>query len=130
MRHLTALALLLGLAASASAYSHSFTNRSPVTVRLWVNYAACSNDTWPAVKPGQVVTWRSGLCCISEVKVQGQRGTEGDAARLNIPGYKDWPAISWPIMTCRNSNWAYDSKKAARGPGDALQPGDFSITGP
>lgn len=128
MRSLTALALLLGLASSAAAYSHSFTNRSPVTVRFWVNYAACSNDSW-YVKPGQVITWRSGACCITDVNVQGQRGTESAVSGVKIPGYKSWPSIQWPMMTCRNSNWSYDSKKAVNNY-ELLDPQDYAISGP
>jgi hypothetical protein len=129
MRRLTALALLLSLASSASAYSHSFTNRSPVTVRFWVNYTACSNDTW-YVKPGQVITWRSGLCCISDVNVQGQRGTETSVAGVNIPGGGGWPSMRWPMMACRNSNWVYDSSKNGHSSASMINPQDFSITGP
>jgi hypothetical protein len=135
MKTLSVLALLLGLAASASAYSHSFTNNSPVTVRFWVNYAACSNDTW-YVKPGQVITWRSGLCCINDINVQGQRGTEMGAANVTIPGYKGWPEINWPFIACYNTNWAYDSSKPVRGGqyGQSAEqlfiPGDYSIKGP
>jgi hypothetical protein len=126
---LIALALTLAAAAPAAAYSHSFTNRAPVTVRFWANYAGCSNDSWAAVKPGETITWRSGLCCISEVKVQGNRGTETGYWRETIPGYKGWPAMNWPLaLVCRNTNWSYDSSKSADN--RTLTPGDFSITGP
>jgi len=97
-------ALLLGLGAgSASAYSHSVKNIGQVTVRFWVNYKACSNDSWD-IKPGQTITWRSGLCCITEAKA----AMDGTGARHVGSAQSFGSFISEPIVgisACANTNW-------------------------
>ncbi|MDP3543705.1 MAG: hypothetical protein Q8T11_14650 [Elusimicrobiota bacterium] len=112
-RSILAVAVLLLTAVNASAYSHSFKNNGNATVRFWVNYKACSNDTWEAVKPGETITWRSGLCCISQVVVQ-HVGSDyaartdgvprGEASALGDDILK--PAFLNDII-CRNTNWSY-----------------------
>jgi len=106
MRIVAALALVL-LPNVALAYSHSFTNNAKKTaIKVWVNYRACKNDTW-TLKPGQVVTWRSGGCCISEVHAQiGSKKVD-----------KYFSAI------CRNTNWAVEG-------GDTIVYPQNTVAGP
>lgn len=107
-------AFLLGLASPAAAYSHSFTNQSKLPVRFWVNYASCSNDSWPSVQPGQTVTWRSGLCCISGVKVEPPAGVRGSGSKGGGTDAAAWVGSLGTVLTggvigyglqCGNTNW-------------------------
>lgn len=115
--------LLVGLAflaaTNASAYSHSFVNRAGAPVRFWVNYIGCSNDTW-TVKPGQTITWRSGLCCIKNVNAGEVAGGGGKSVRTDRPDIPmrtgsvdtaifDIITSPWSLAEaaqCHNTNWA------------------------
>lgn len=115
-----AAAALLGLslmtAGNASAYSHSMVNRSPFKMRFQVNYKACSNDTWE-LKPGELITWRSGLCCISSLSAKAD--FPYGSTRINKPrvpgdaehylGQQIFDMIgmgSFFNILCSNTNWA------------------------
>lgn len=109
----TALGLSLFSAGTASAYSHSVVNSSPYTMRFQVNYKACSNDTW-ILKPGELVTWRSGLCCISSLS--GKADFASDSInRPRTPGAAEdfWGKQVFDMIgmgsffniLCTNTNW-------------------------
>ena len=100
-----AVAAVVLSAVNASAYSHSYKNNGSKPVRFWVNYKHCSNDTWPEVKPGETITWRSGLCCISEVAVGGIRayGDPRGAASATFDDFLKMQGLEGII--CKNTNW-------------------------
>jgi hypothetical protein len=90
------LALSLVMAAgSAQAFSHSVKNISRVTIKFWVNYSVCSNDSF-TLKPGELVTWRAGLCCLRTGNAQIGKTIQTAGASLNKP------------TLCGNSNWVVD----------------------
>jgi len=106
-----ALLAVLCLAGNASAYSHSVKNASKETIRFWVNYKACSNDSW-ILKPGQLVTWRSGWCCITTANAQldGERtGTQGGSKNHGEDFVRQ---ITFSDITCGNTNWSVDGEKS------------------
>ena len=119
MRTLLLCAALLAVlgARDAAAYSHSAVNKSKYTIHFWVNYKACSNDSWD-LKPGQTVTWRSGLCCISSINVK----TPFNSGRLDkprIPGQLEGQELARYIgfdgfyhLLCQNTNWRLDAEPA------------------
>ena len=111
-------AVLLGLgAANASAYSHSVVNKSKYTIRFWVNYKACSNDSWD-LKPGQTVTWRSGACCISDAHSKGAFGASGVNRPHQLNDGEEFGRQIFDMigmggffrLLCGNSNWATDAE--------------------
>ena len=121
-RLILSLILLAGIGAgNASAYSHSVVNRSKYTMRFWVNYKACSNDTWD-VKPGQTLVWRSGLCCISDIHAKAEFGSGGTGNKPRIPdgaedffGRQVFDMIGMGgffYLICQNSNWRLDGEPA------------------
>ncbi len=129
MKIMSIVAVLLALAAgNASAYSHSFANKSKFPVRFWVNYYACSNDTWATVKPGQTITWRSGLCCIKNTNVSANAEpnksvTTGSGVTIDKPGKDVGQAVTAVVIApfsfieasmCYNTNWAVTSEMNPR----------------
>lgn len=110
MRSLFALLALVLSAGSAQAYSHSFVNKSPVTVHFWVNYVMCSNDSWD-VKPGETITWRSGMCCMKTP--QARIGETAAGVQLEAARLAGWIAGSvatggfnlFDLTYCGNTNW-------------------------
>lgn len=115
LKTLLAAVFLSAAATNASAYSHSFVNRLKHPVHFWVNYAACSNDSW-TVQPGQTITWRSGLCCISSAnavdprKPEERSGTQKNEFFGSEDGYYavSWMAGEFPGAICRNTNWSLE----------------------
>jgi hypothetical protein len=116
MKLILALVLVSMTAGRAQAYSHSFVNKLKSPVRFWVNYVACSNDTWETVKPGQTITWRSGLCCIKNTNVGDASGKSIRKDRPDIPmnmgsvetGIFDSISLPWSLADaaqCHNTNW-------------------------
>lgn len=112
-KSLLAAALLLLSAGRASAYSHSVVNSSPYKMRFQVNYKACSNDTWE-LKPGETVTWRSGLCCISTLNGKADFASHG-INKPRTPGAAEdfWGKQVFDLIgmgsffniLCTNTNW-------------------------
>jgi hypothetical protein len=109
---LLALALCSAPISRAAAYSHSFTNQTNKTIRVWFNYAACSNDTF-TVKPGEVVTWRSGLCCMTTANASIDGKTLSKAGMDGVQKFLD------EAPKCINTNWLIGMTKHgyfAKGP--------------
>src|SRR4051812_24082718 len=113
LKTLLAAGLLCAAAVTdASAYSHSFKNNLKHRVHFWVNYAACSNDSW-TVQPGETITWRSGLCCISSAnsvdprKPEERTPTERNEFHGSEAAYYSlsWMEGQFPGAICRNTNW-------------------------
>lgn len=106
---------------NASAYSHSVVNRSQYPMRFWVNYKACSNDTWD-LKPGQTLTWRSGLCCISDIHAKAEFASGGTGNKPRMPGQAedffgrqifDYIGMGgFFYLICGNSNWRLTGEPA------------------
>lgn len=114
MRLLIALAAVLFLSGGAQAYSHSFVNKGKNTVHFWMNYKMCSNDSWD-VKPGETITWRSGLCCALTPKIElgGKEyaGHDPEKGKPTVPmvgpGGTVYPA-GGATTYCNNTNWKYE----------------------
>lgn len=103
-------AVLLGLGAgSASAYSHSVKNTGNVTVHFWINYKACSNDSWD-IKPGETITWRSGWCCITEA-----RASMDDVKSRRVGSSQAFGSLAAEpfvgTVACSNTNWTVAGDK-------------------
>lgn len=107
-----AVVVLLASVANASAYSHSFLNKSKYTVYFWMNYASCSNDSW-TVKPGETITWRSGLCCGYTPSMKlGDKTIGGPEVKPHSPVVvtPGGPIISGSVeMFCKNTNWRFET---------------------
>lgn len=81
MGKLIPAALVLAFAAlgasRAEAYSHGLISQAHTKVHVRIVYVLCSSDTFD-LKPGQVVTYRSGACCIERVQFYNQSNFMSD----------------------------------------------------
>lgn len=85
-------------ASESTAPEHSFQNATDADVRLAVDYISCDGDSWQ-VKAGQAVTWRSGFCCVSAIKVQEKGKPALDASILDARAAELCGASKWSVRT-------------------------------